>query len=55
MWLRHADSEVTANIYTHIKENFTSDVPECLQNVFEPTQRPKATVLKTDFGYGKMQ
>ena len=39
MWLRHADVKVTANVYTHIKQNFTESIPEYLQNVFSPTPR----------------
>ncbi len=46
MWLRHADIEMTANVYTHVKESFTFDVPECLKNVFEPTPRKKAEILE---------
>ena len=41
MWLRHADIGVTADIYTHIKQNFCEEILDCLQNVFTPKKVDK--------------
>ena len=46
MWLRHADIKTTADIYTHIEQNFNKSIPDCLQNVFAPTPKPKGKVLE---------
>ncbi len=45
-WLRHADVGVTANVYTHIKQNFTEDIPDYLKNIFTPTPRVRGVVLE---------
>ncbi len=49
MWLRHADIKVTADIYTHIKDNYTEDVPDYLQNVFTPVAKPQGKVIEIPF------
>ena len=46
MWLRHADYKTTADIYTHIEQNFTEEIPECLQNVFTPTPKVQGKVIE---------
>ena len=46
MWLRHADIKVTADIYTHIEQNFTEEIPNYLQNVFTPTPKPRGKVIE---------
>ncbi len=46
MWLRHADIKVTADIYTHIEQNFASGIPDYLQNVFSPAPPPKKKILE---------
>lgn len=45
-WLRHADIKVTADIYTHIEQNFNENIPAYLQNVFSPTPRPKGKIIE---------
>lgn len=45
MWLRHADIKVTGNVYTHIKQNSSNSIPECLQNVFNPTPVKKGMIV----------
>jgi len=46
MWLRHADIKVTADIYTHIEQNFSEEIPDYLQNVFVPTPRARGVMLE---------
>lgn len=46
MWLRHADIKVTADIYTHIEENFNKEIPDYLQNVFTPTPATKGKIIE---------
>ena len=46
MWLRHTDIKVTADIYTHIQQNFAEEIPHYLQNVFAPTPKQKGKVFE---------
>ena len=45
-WLRHADINMTADVYTHIEQNFTKDIPAYLRNVFTPTPPVKGKVIE---------
>lgn len=47
MWLRHADIKTTGDVYTHIKQDFETDVPDYLKNIFTPTPKPKGIVVDT--------
>ncbi len=44
MWLRHADIKTTLNVYTHIKQDFTNDIPDYLQSGFSPTPQLKGVL-----------
>ena len=46
MWVRHADIDVTADIYTHIEQLHESEVPDCMKDLFSPIVKPKARVLE---------